>query len=353
MSLDHDVNYKQLFSHPEMVRDLLRDWVQGDWIAEADFSTLERVNSSYVSENQKQRHDDMVWRLRLNDGWLWVYLLIEFQSKPDPWMALRMLNYVGLLAEDLVKRKELIGGKLPPILPLLLYNGRRPWKVPIEVAKLFVPPPPGLEAYQPRFSYYMLDEIRLMQHSIESVRTAVEALFRLEREQKPDDMLRVIHALDELLRQPGQEGLRRTFTGWIKSLLRHRTNSSNIKEIERIDNFLEDSTMFAERIGSWLDEANRRGVQLGMQQGMLEGMQQGIQQGMQQGIQQGMLEGRLEGKLEGQAGVLAKQLKLRFGSLPLEVVERLSCATAEELDGWVEAVLTAPSLSAVFNPSRH
>jgi predicted transposase YdaD len=138
MTAPHDSDYKLLFSHPEMVRDLLRDWVAGEWIADADFATLERVNGSYVAEDQKQRHDDMVWRLRLKDRWLWVYLVLEFRSAPDPWMALRMLVYVGLLSQDLVSRNELVEGKLPPILPLVLYNGQPPWRAPKEVAELFV-----------------------------------------------------------------------------------------------------------------------------------------------------------------------------------------------------------------------
>ncbi|MDR3086746.1 MAG: Rpn family recombination-promoting nuclease/putative transposase, partial [Azoarcus sp.] len=78
---DNDSDSKQFFSHPRMVHELLRDWVPGPW-DEADFSTLERVNGSYVAESQKQRHDDMVWRLRLKDRWLWVYLVLEFQSEP-------------------------------------------------------------------------------------------------------------------------------------------------------------------------------------------------------------------------------------------------------------------------------
>jgi hypothetical protein len=61
MSATHDSDYKLLFSHPQMVRDLLRDWVPGQLADEADFSSLEKVNASYVSEDQKQRHEDMVW----------------------------------------------------------------------------------------------------------------------------------------------------------------------------------------------------------------------------------------------------------------------------------------------------
>ncbi|HMW65248.1 MAG TPA: Rpn family recombination-promoting nuclease/putative transposase, partial [Accumulibacter sp.] len=176
--MTHDTGYKRLFAHPEMVRDLLRDWVPGEWLAEADFSTLERINASFVAENEKERHDDMVWRLRLRDRWLWVYLVLEFQSEVDRWMALRMLVYAGLLAQDLVKRGELVDGKLPPILPVVLYNGQPVWGAPTQVGELFAPPPPGLGDYQPHFAYHLIDEARLRLHPAASVRNAVEALFR-------------------------------------------------------------------------------------------------------------------------------------------------------------------------------
>ncbi|MDR2450488.1 MAG: DUF4351 domain-containing protein, partial [Candidatus Accumulibacter sp.] len=106
---------------------------------------------------------------------------------------------------------------------------------------------------------------------------------------------------------------------------RRKAGTSTIGEIERINDLLEADTMLAERIESWFEEATRKGLQQGMEAGLLKG----------------------------QAGILAKQLKLRFGPLPAEMVERLSHATADELDAWAEAVLTAPSLSAVFDPSRH
>ena len=48
-----------------------------------------RVNASYVSEKERQCHDDMVWRLKVGQQWVWVYLLLEFQSEPDTWMAPR------------------------------------------------------------------------------------------------------------------------------------------------------------------------------------------------------------------------------------------------------------------------
>ena len=39
----HDPSYKFLFSHREMVADLVRGFVREDWVAALDFDTLERV----------------------------------------------------------------------------------------------------------------------------------------------------------------------------------------------------------------------------------------------------------------------------------------------------------------------
>ncbi len=51
-------------------------------------------------------------------------LFLEFQSTPDPWMALRMLVYVGLLWQQLVREQRLMpDGRLPPVLPVVLYHG--------------------------------------------------------------------------------------------------------------------------------------------------------------------------------------------------------------------------------------
>jgi len=71
----------------------------------------------------------MVWRVRLADSsWLYIYLLIEFQSAPDQYMALRIMVYTGLLYQDLLARKLVQpGDRLTPVVPLVLYDGSRRW----------------------------------------------------------------------------------------------------------------------------------------------------------------------------------------------------------------------------------
>ncbi len=56
MNQDHDSGYRRLFSHPEMVRDLLLDYAPGNCWAKVDFSTLEPVSGSFVTACADKAH---------------------------------------------------------------------------------------------------------------------------------------------------------------------------------------------------------------------------------------------------------------------------------------------------------
>jgi hypothetical protein len=59
---------------------------------------------------------------------------------------------------------------------------------------------------------------------------------------------------------------------------------------------------------------------------------------------------RAEGRAEGRAAVLKRQLCRRFGDLPGWAEARIDAASAEQTDAWVDAVLTASSLTEVLGP---
>ncbi|MGK3968977.1 DUF4351 domain-containing protein [Sorangium sp. So ce118] len=62
----------------------------------------------------------------------------------------------------------------------------------------------------------------------------------------------------------------------------------------------------------------------------------------------GEREGRQAGRLEGQRSALLKQLRLRFGELPGPVVARVRAADAAQIEGWIERVITSPTLEDVL-----
>ena len=129
-----DLNYKRLFSFPRMVEDLLCGFLPGQWLDELDFSTLKKLPTEYVSDELLKRHGDCVWRLRRRGEWLYLLVLLEFQSTDEPRMALRILTYTSLLYQELVRNDALdAGGRLPAVLPVVLYNGEARWRAALEV----------------------------------------------------------------------------------------------------------------------------------------------------------------------------------------------------------------------------
>ncbi len=122
----HDRSYRHLFTHPRMVAALLRDILGPGVTGPVDFATLERVHDSYVTARQQARHSDLVWRLRRPDGRL-LYVLLELQSKPDTFMAVRVQTYVCLLWEDLIRRRDLDApGRIPEVLAVVVILGTVP-----------------------------------------------------------------------------------------------------------------------------------------------------------------------------------------------------------------------------------
>jgi hypothetical protein len=313
--MDHDQSYKLLFSHPEMVADLLRGFVREDWVQHLDFDSLEKVSGTYVADDLREREDDVIWKVRWGQDWLYVYLLIEFQSTVDRYMAIRILVYLGLLYQDLVRTGNLgAEGRLPPVLPIVLYNGSRRWDAPVDVADLVVPMPGGLETYCPRLKYFLLDEGRYADSELASLRNLAAALFRMENSRTPQDVEQVLAALVTWLQAPEQTSLRRAFTVWLKRVF--LPGKLPGVELGSINDLQEVQSMLAERVTEWTEQWEQQGIEKGI--------------------------------LKGEAIFLVRLLERRFGTLDETSRVRILQADSETLLQWGDQVLTATTLAEVF-----
>lgn len=350
----HDTSYKRLFSHPRMMEDFLRAFVREPWVADLDFSTLEKMGSDFVSEKGDTRDGDVVWRVSFRGDWLYVCVLLEFQSKVDPRMALRMLVYVGLFYQELIRRGLVKRGqKLPPVLPVVLYNGKPEWDAPRDLWDLIAAVPAGLERYQPRMQYFLLDEGRLAESELSSLQNLSAALFRLERSHGEEEITRVTDAMAEVLEDPELQSLEEAFADWIRQVLLP-ARAPGI-EVPKLKTMKEVRTMLAERVKEWpkewKEEGRQEGIEQGIKQGLEQGRQQGRQEGRQQGRQQGRREGlelgRREGLEQGRQGLFEVALGLlerRFGPLDQETRQSLEARSMEELIRLAQDIPTASSL---------
>jgi hypothetical protein len=68
-------------------KSLLTGFVGEDWVSAVDLDTLDKCNGSYVSDDLRDRQDDIVWRVRRGDEVAYVYVgrtlfSVSFVSPP-------------------------------------------------------------------------------------------------------------------------------------------------------------------------------------------------------------------------------------------------------------------------------
>ena len=221
-------------------------------------------------------------------------------------MALRVLSYVILLYQELLREKKIsLEDRLPTVVPIVLYNGEDRWAAPNDLASLLCESPEGTEEFRPQLRYLLIDEARYDDRELEGLRNRVATLFRLEHGCRRDQIREIASALMEQLSGAGLESLRRAFGVWLDRVFRARLGCGE-------DEIREKRAMPADRV-EWAAEL------------------------------------RQEGRQEGEATLLTRLLRSRFGDVPAAILARLGTAQASQLEHWGERLFEAGSLSEIFD----
>ena len=192
--------------------------------------------------------------------WFYIYVLLEFQSSSDRFMAVRLLSYLMLFYEWLIDRKKLtLSKKLPPVLPIVLYNGKQRWKAPAQIADLVESDLDGLGTYVPHFEYLVLDEGHLSIEHLEPLDNPVTAVFQLEQSRELADLQRIVRRLTRLIDGEELGEMRHDFAAWLRRvLLPTRFEGARIPETRDLR---EIDEMLAETVKSWPKNGWRKAVE--------------------------------------------------------------------------------------------
>ena len=323
--MDHDSGYHLLFSHPKMVADFLSGFVAEPWVSDLDLSTLERINAKFHADGLERRDGDVIWKvLRKDGGDAYLYLAIEFQSFVDPWMALRVAVYVLLLYLHLIREDKLQpDGLLPPVYPVVIYNGERRWTAKTDLRELIGRGPDGRPwPWRPRFRYHVLDEQRHDPDRLQGMDNLVAVLVSMEQCRTADELRAQVDRVIELLKEDAYASLRRAFATMLKTVL---APARGIEfGAEDVSGLSEVRDMLAERVKEWTREWKAVGV----------------------------AEGRVEGEAKAKVDTLLRQLRHRFKTLPNGVEDRVRSADIDLLDEWLDRFVDAQTLTDVFGPEQ-
>jgi len=282
---------KAVLDEPRAASSLFRERLPPELARELADVPPRLMEGSFVDAALRDHFSDRLFELTLKGGdSLFLYCLVEHKSSPEPRVALQLLRYLVEVWEQLARRSK---GKLPQVVPMLVYHGERPWTLAPSFQAL-------VEQRTPRLGVRPLD--------FELVVVDVGAI--------EDDAL----SADPTLRA---------------GLLGLKYATHEALQQERLGTFLEALSLAARE---WLAE------------GRAAGWQEGRVTGWQEGRVTGWQEGSAAGRVQGRSEALLRVLEHRFGSLPADRIARVKGASAEELDAWIDRALEATSLDGVFDP---
>jgi len=226
-----------------------------------------------------------------------------------------------LIKSSQVKRPR---GKLPPVFPIVIYNGKPKWRASLEIASL-IAAPGSLARWSPSFRHHVLDEGQIPGEQLASESENLLAHLITLETQAPNsvaarDATAAFGRYFQRYRSPAYDSLRRAVMVFYQRVIFAKLHPS--ETIEEFKDFQEVEAMYATRMEEWSHELRQEGRQ----------------------------KGRQEGRQEGEAAVLLRLLTRRFGPLGAAMTEQVRQASSTELEQWADNILDACTLDEVFRP---
>jgi len=323
----HQPNDKLLratFSVPENARAFFQNHLPAEVAGALEWSSLALEACTFIDPQFASSESDLLFHIKLHQSEAFLYLLFEHQSTEDPRMALRLLSYIVRIWERFAKSHAL-PAKLPAILPIVLAQGKRPWKTSTRLEDLIDLPPAFahvLRAWQPTLAYHLMELVRIPYESIAGTPEGILTL-RALKAQPVDELLGDALWDEPLLFLIPEDALER--------ILRYILNAeANVSQLE-------------ERIKKIRSKPLQTKTMTLADQLIQKGMQKGIQQGRQEGEQTGLSEGELRAF---RTAVL-RALEIRHGGYPEGIREAVEAIQdPKQLESLHESAFRSHSLEA-------
>ncbi|GJM75388.1 hypothetical protein HMSSN036_76040 [Paenibacillus macerans] len=189
-----------------------------------DEEHVQEIPHSFVLQDFKRQEADLVYRVNLNGKDVVFYLLLEMQSSVDFRMPYRLLLYQVEIWRYLLQNEEdaLSNRKtfqLPPIVPIVLYNGKLKWSAELEFRKLLANENLfGSELLNFEYLLIDVDVARYTEEELLSLSNTIGSVFLLDQTEDQEQLLNRLGKLMNTIQQLPADSQQK-FVAWMANIL--------------------------------------------------------------------------------------------------------------------------------------
>jgi predicted transposase/invertase (TIGR01784 family) len=286
----------------------------------------EVLSTTFLDRALKESITDVLLRVRLRGGRdAFVYCLIEHKRTGEADVMFQLLRYLGVIYERL--RREFPIGRLPIVVPLVVYNGRRRWRGSRRFRELLHGPRDAVR-FALDFGVVLVDLGRESPAGLSRNNVLRGGLTALKVASAPDSQRRALieQAVAALSSDPSTL---RQFLHYLGGVVRESDRSFVDRTIRK--QLAGEKTMIT-MADVWIAQGYRRGRN----------------RGLKKGLEKGREEGREEGRAEGLRQSIDQVLRSRFKKVSPDVQKKLASAPASRLPTLLSRAATAKRISEVF-----
>ena len=273
----HEGLFLKAFKDKENTKHFLREHLPDGVLDHADLDSLYLENVSYLDDNLRKHFSDLVFSVNIGKqefSAAKVYLLFEHKSSPEALVGMQVLRYMALQWKEMYDQGQTVGGKLPPIIPIVIYQGRGAWQARASFQELVEMPSGAFKEFVPDFTFAFfnigkVDEGKVQENVV--LKFYVAIIKALDSPELRDLLPQLTQGLYESLGQ-------RTALEYIEIFFKYLTKATEAVGREDYAKALgkipeggnEIMTTLAEE---WKQEGREEGRKEGMQKGKIESTQ--------------------------------------------------------------------------------
>ena len=272
----HDKFFKAMISRPEVAKDFILYYLPKEVVDLLDGDSIILTKDSFVDQTLREQFSDLLYtaKLKKTKSKVYLYLLFEHKSAPDPLVAFQLLRYMmQIWHNDLHNLKR---QKLRIIIPIVFYHGKKEWVTNTDFISLFANPG-QFRNFIPNFEYVLCDTHHYNDEDIQGdwlLRVAIFSMKYIFRKEFPVKMRQIL----QLIKEKGEKSIPEI----LEIVVQYFTCTSG--RVSYDDLVLEIQNTFRESCEDIMPTIAEQFIKQGKEIGREEGREEGRQAGELWGI---------------------------------------------------------------------